>query len=136
MVARFTLLLALCLAGCGTLVEGNEQILQVITNPDGARCEIRRGGDVIAEIAATPMTVAVPRHARALEVTCARAPYPAATRVVHSAGPIGSPGHAAGGGWPGKVLDTVTLRSVRYPSLVVLDLAPRAARERPLPLGY
>ncbi len=47
----------ICLAGCASITKGTDQNGVINTNPQGARCELVREGDVLAVVDPTPGTI-------------------------------------------------------------------------------
>lgn len=124
------------LAGCGGLVDGNDQTILLISTPPGAACGVARGGAPLAAVAMTPMSVTVPTSPHPLTVTCRTTGLPPATVEVASTNGIGTFGARFAGGQMGRAIDRATLTEFRYPGTILVDVAPPGPRVGPLPLAH
>ncbi len=73
--AAAVLLGAGLLAGCGTLLEGNQQAFTVATSPPGAACVLERDGDRVGIVMETPAVVPLEKSKHDLVVTCRKRGY-------------------------------------------------------------
>ena len=62
-------------SGCATVVKGTDQSVTVITDPNGAICELERDGTTIAVINPTPGSAQVDRDKDTILVTCEQEDY-------------------------------------------------------------
>ena len=126
-----TLLVAAGLmAGCATLIDGNQQAITVTTSPPGAACTLDREGSRIGVVMETPALVPVEKSKRELVVTCRKAGYQTLAAIVRprpldlafydlvSFGPIGLVWDAAASSnytYPGEVVLPLTASSTYTP---------------------
>jgi len=72
-VCALTLLGAVALSGCATMIRGTTQPVTVVTDPPGAKCTLKAGdSDGPWSVAETPGVVEVKRGRAPLEVTCTK----------------------------------------------------------------
>lgn len=129
------LALILMLAACSSEIDGPEQIVTLITNPDGAACEVAREEEIVARVPFTPATLRISTRSRPLSITC-RAPGLAPVRqtVAASAG-LGAGGRVVLGGTAGHAFDAAVGNRFHYPQTIVVTLSPVTPPGRPLPLA-
>jgi hypothetical protein len=107
-------------AACATSPAGTSQGITLLTDPPGAACDLRRGGDLIAMTGQTPVVLQVDRSAQDIEVRCTHAGHQPVAAVIKPFRPDGSEGIAMAGP------DAPALVRPRYPSVASLRLV-RAA---------
>jgi hypothetical protein len=129
-------LLPLALAACAAITDGNEQTILIASSPTRAACDITRDGALLATIAATPMSVAIPTAREQLVVTCRAPGYPDATVAITSITPPGAFGRWIAGGEAGRAIDGALGGDFRYPGTIVVPIAPPTALPRRLPLAH
>jgi len=135
---RAVLLVSLgALPGCATIVMNAAARIEypeppwngevrIASAPAGARCQVGRDGQVLAEVEATPGTVRLERSGRTLEVRCSAPGYleaiaplrPQDDPAVFRMAPTGVIGLTA------TVISLSTARTLRYPGEVTVDLPP------------
>lgn len=120
----FAVLGAAGLAGCSTITEGPSQGLLVATDPPGARCEIRRRGDIIATIEQTPGTAVVHKSPFDITIDCARPGYFPGAAVVDSRMDNMTYGNLLIGGGIGLIVDASTGAWNQYPRTVRIRMQP------------
>jgi len=76
---------ASALSGCVTLIGGTTQRVTVVTDPPGAQCTLRAGGEGPWSVAETPGVVDVKRGRAPLEVACTKVGHLDAVERVASA---------------------------------------------------
>lgn len=54
-----SIVLALVLGGCASIIEGSRQEIEITTEPPGADCTIQREGKTIARVSPTPGTAMI-----------------------------------------------------------------------------
>lgn len=64
------LALPLALGACQTATRGSEQTMLINSDPPGAACTVRLGGQEIAEVAATPQQISFRRMRGGMQVLC------------------------------------------------------------------
>lgn len=70
-----TVVIALSLSGCATIVEGSDQTVTVTTTPSGAMCELKRDGQVVAVVNPTPGSASIDKSKHDVSVTCSKEGY-------------------------------------------------------------
>lgn len=126
------LFLALVLPGCATITTSTNQSFTVLTEPDGARCELRRGDVLVAYVNPTPGTVQIGKSSRPMQVRCIREGHASAVMEVQPEFQPMFLGNILIGGLVGVIVDTSTGAIAYYPDTVRLALAPNVP---PLPDG-
>lgn|GEM_PF-6195918 len=118
------LIAALTLPACATITTGTSHSLSVITDPPGASCALRRGGDVIGVVNPTPGTVRVDKSHRNIEIECARAGNLRGTGVAASGFQPMFLGNILIGGVIGMGVDIISAAGTTYPNTVHVALRP------------
>ncbi|MBW6398263.1 hypothetical protein KPL78_10420 [Roseomonas sp. HJA6] len=98
----------------------------VATDPPGAQCSVHRGDRVVAEVAASPGTVTLPRSYAVLEVRCRADGYletaevmrPSDDPAVFRMAPNGIIGATA------TIISAASARTMRYPGEVTIAMVP------------
>ena len=107
--------------GCATLTTGSSQTLTIVTEPAGAACLLRRGGDVIGAVNPTPGSIAVAKSHGAISVRCTRDGFLAAEQDLTATFQAATLGNVLLGGLIGIVVDAASGASATYePQLLVL----------------
>lgn len=75
---------SMLLLGCSTVVEGRDQPLTLITDPPGAKCLIKKKGQIVGVVESTPGTVTVRKSNTDLEYMCSKKGYYNAAGVIDS----------------------------------------------------
>ena len=70
--AFLVLALGALTGGCATLTRGVTQDIQIATDPTGAACELRRGEDIVDQVASTPGYVRVRKGVGRYALACRR----------------------------------------------------------------
>ena len=68
--AFLVLALGALTGGCATLTRGVTQDIQIATDPTGAACELRRGEDIVDQVASTPGYVRVRKGVGRYALAC------------------------------------------------------------------
>ena len=122
-------LLIILPSACSTVVEGSDQPMTLLTNPDGAKCTLSRDGAVISAISSTPGSVVVSKSKDEIVANCTREGYLEALETIES----GATGWSAGniafgllGGGIGLIIDSASGAMNKYPETVTIHLAPES----------
>lgn len=122
---RLLPLLALAfLPACATITTGTEHTMAVVTDPAGASCELRRGGDLIGVIARTPGTVRFGKSYRDIAVDCAHATAGRGATTVSAGFQPMFLGNILLGGVIGMGVDIVSAAGADYPNTAYVTLQP------------
>jgi len=128
MQSSFKLLLntvvAVCLAGCATIVEGTSQNIAVATSPPGSYCAFHRDGKTIATLSQTPGEVTVNKTKDDILLTCAAPGYEPASQYLHSGISMGVYGNIIAGGLTGWGIDSAMGADNEYPTTISLNMQP------------
>lgn len=120
--------MAICMAvlqsGCATIVKGDRQEIQITTDPPGAQCEVKRNGDTLAYVDATPASVSVTRNAAGIDVRCKKAGHQSSEEHLTSQFNNVTFGNILLGGLIGVVVDAGSGANYDYATNVYLKLAP------------
>lgn len=120
--------LALCGAsGCSSIVKGTDQQIVVNTDPTGARCEIRRDGQLIAVADPTPQPVTVSKSKNDLLLACSKAGYQTSQQSLPSDIEAMTLGNIVFGGVIGLAVDAGTGALNKYDANITVPLSPAAA---------
>jgi hypothetical protein len=121
-----TLVLALPLGACATVIDGTNQNIGLVTTPTGASCTLTREGIVLAQISPTPGQVEVSKSKDDIIVACEKSGHQKAeVRVVSSFGGT-TFGNILLGGVVGVVVDAASGANHKYPDSVTVILPPAA----------
>ena len=119
------LMAAIALPACSTITEGPSQAMLIATDPPGARCAVKRRGEVIATVEQTPGTVAVHKSPFDLAIECSRPGYYAGAAVADSRMDNMTYGNLIIGGAVGLIVDASTGAWNEYPRTVRIRMLPR-----------
>jgi hypothetical protein len=122
--ATFTVLCALGLSACASIVEGTSQAIMVNTNPSGADCTLNREGVAIARVSPTPGSVTIKKTKYDMSILCSKAGYQDTTFMLHSGEAGATYGNLAFGGLIGWGIDSATGADNKYDSPVNISLVP------------
>jgi hypothetical protein len=112
---------ALAAGGCATLTTGSSQTLTIVTEPAGAACLLRRGGEVIGAVNPTPGSIAVVKSHGAISVRCTRDGFREAEQGLTASFQAATLGNVLLGGLIGVVVDAASGATATYePQLLVL----------------
>lgn len=116
--------IALSSAGCASIVKGTTQPITVNTDPQGARCEIKREGAVIAVADPTPQTVQVDKDSADLMLTCTLAGHKPGQYTLVSEAEAMAAGNVVFGGVIGLAVDAGTGALNKYAANTTVVLQP------------
>jgi hypothetical protein len=122
--ARFSPLTLLIATGCATITTGTTHTVSIVTDPPGARCEVRRNAIVVGVVDATPGSVSVSKESNALAVTCAKEGYEDVRRFVLASRQGMVDGNFILGGAIGTLIDQNSGAANKYGGLPVITLMP------------
>lgn len=114
-------------AGCGSIVGGTSQEIQISSTPPGADCAIYREGLIIGRVNPTPGTATIQKSKKDLVITCTKVQCePAQTSCTSGVEPwsIGNILFGLIGGPIGLIIDHSTGAVNKYESPVNVTLAP------------
>lgn len=111
----------LFLSGCASIIHGDHEQVEVNTNPPGAHCVLKnsKGRWVVNH---TPQVVKVHRASAQLDVTCDKAGYRTAHKLVGSSVSGVAAGNVFAGGFIGAGVDAADGAAFEYPSQVNVTL--------------
>jgi hypothetical protein len=121
--------------GCATVVSGTTQTIGVNTDPEGADCQFRRKGVLVARVNPTPGTMQVGKDYESVSVLCAKEGFDDTTGVIGSEFQAMTLGNILLGGVIGVVVDAASGAMMKYPESVTFKLVPKmfdseAARDK------
>lgn len=114
---------AIATAGCATVAAGTTQDIRIVSDPQGAQCQITRDGAVIAS-ATTPALINVPRSKRDMTATCKVAGMDDVTETIPSYLQGGTVGNIIAGGLIGIAVDAASGANNNYLELTIVVFAP------------
>lgn len=117
-------LLALAMPGCATITTGTSHSLTIITEPEGAICELHRSGEIIGVVNPTPGTVRISKSSRDIEVRCRRHGLADANVTLSPDFQAMTLGNILIGGVVGVVVDAASGAVGRYPTSITIRMAP------------
>ena len=126
-------LVAVCLSGCASIVEGTSQEILVNTNPVGASCDFVREGNVIAKVTNTPGGVTIKKTKHDITLKCNKEGYQEATYLNHSGADGATFGNIILGGGIGWAIDSASGSDNKYTGEVNVSLVPVIAAAPPAP---
>ena len=112
------------IAGCATIIEGDDQAIDVSSNPTGAACELTRQGERVGVVNPTPGSVFVERSKHDIHVACDKEGYETGQDVLVSGFEGWTVGNIVFGGPIGLVVDASSGAINQYPASVVVTLPP------------
>jgi hypothetical protein len=115
-------LLAFCVSGCSTIVEGQSQLLSINTTPPGATCVLTRHGETIGSVTPTPGNINVEKTKYDITVTCDMDGYDQATLIDKSGAAGATFGNIILGGGIGWAIDSATGSDNKYDTPVTVTL--------------
>ncbi|MGH1417349.1 MAG: hypothetical protein ACRBCJ_00655 [Hyphomicrobiaceae bacterium] len=107
--------LVLLCSGCATIVEGTDQVVAIKSNPDGAKCDLRRDGQALATVEKTPEHVTVSKSKNDIHVTCNKDGIGETTAVLRSSINPMVGGNLLIGGVIGGAVDAASGAMNEYP---------------------
>ena len=124
---RSTLVAAMALGGCASIIEGTSQEILVNTNPPGASCTLLREGQPIGTINPTPGSVLIKKTKYDMTIVCDRPGFAQATYINHSGAAGATVGNIVLGGGIGWAIDSASGSDNKYDSPVNLTMVPQTA---------
>ena len=123
--SKFLMVFSLvCLSGCASIVEGDEQLVSVQTKPAGAKCTLKNNeGTFLSN--KTPSEVSVDTTCGNMHVTCEKEGYKPTKQVVEDSHRSIVWGNILIGGLVGYLVDRQTGAACEYPKTVLVDLEKR-----------
>jgi hypothetical protein len=115
---------AALLSGCATVVKGSSQTLTIITDPEGASCELKREGESIGVVDPTPGSVEVAKDKDEIDVTCKKKGFKESNTYLSSTFQTWTVGNLLIGGLIGLAIDASSGAITQYPSEISLKLTP------------
>jgi PEGA domain len=114
--------LAFCVSGCSTIVEGKSQLLSINTTPPGATCVLTRNGETIGSVTPTPGNINVEKTKHDITVTCDKDGYEQTTLINKSGSAGATFGNIILGGGIGWAIDSATGSDNKYDTPVTVTL--------------
>lgn len=118
----------LWLANCATIVEGTDQTVTVLTVPEGASCELTRGGGLLGIVNPTPDSINLDKANDSVKVACNKAVYRGGVGVMSSQFQGMTFGNLIFGGIIGVAVDAGSGAMNEYPPAITVSLAPVSFR--------
>ena len=115
-----TILFAVSLTGCATLLTDDHQTISIKSDPPGATCVVRQGGADVGTIPFTPGTVYVGKSRHDIGIDCSRAGYYNGAAVLQPAFQDWTWGNILYGGSIGVLVDTSSGAINEYPRAVTV----------------
>ncbi len=109
-------LLASPLVGCATIIKGSSQTLSLNTSPAGAKCELKRNGELLGYINPTPGTINVSKSKRDIDYLCELGGYDRAAGIISSSFQGWTLGNVIFGGVIGVGIDAASGSMTEYNS--------------------
>lgn len=117
------------LGACSTIVEGSDQSIAIVTEPDSAQCVFSRDGNTVGAVGRTPGSTVVTKSKDDITVTCKREGFMETSEVVES----GTSGWSVGniifgilGGGIGLIVDSASGAMNKYPETIHVALVPES----------
>ncbi len=128
----FVFLSALMLPACATITTGTNHSLSVVTDPPGAACELRRGGDVVGIVNPTPGTVRIDKSYRDISIECNRPGNVRGSTTVSAGFQPMFVGNLLIGGLIGMGVDIISAAGATYPNTAYVILQRGDALDPPI----
>jgi len=116
----------ICCTGCATVLSGTHQVIRVETDPDGARCELVRQGQIVAVIESTTGSVDVEKTKDDLGVWCKKPGFGESKGWAESGSEGATVGNILISGLVGWGIDSALGADNKYPELVTVNLVAQA----------
>lgn len=115
---------ALCLTGCSTIVNGNNQNVNVNTGTvTGADCHAVGGSkNAVNKTFQTPADIRFPRSSKTIEITCDKVGYASASQTISGKVEGSTAGNLVMGGPIGLGVDGLTGAIYKYPDSVTIEM--------------
>ena len=117
------------MSACSTIVEGSDQSITIVTEPNGAQCILSRDGNTVGAVGRTPGSTVVTKSKDDMTVTCERESFMETSEIVES----GTSGWSAGnilfgllGGGIGLIVDSASGAMNEYPEMIHVALVPES----------
>lgn len=123
-----TVVPALLLTSCASIIEGSTQEITVNSSPPGANCAFMRDGQHVAEISKSPGSAVVKKTGADITVDCTKPGYQEATAIDHSDVAAATFGNIILGGLVGIIIDAVDGSIHKYDPVVSVTLPPAPAQ--------
>jgi hypothetical protein len=120
------------LSGCATLVSDDHQSIVVTSDPVGATCQVRQGGNFVGTVVSTPGTVFVGKSRHDIAIDCTRPGYFPGAAVLEPRFQDWTFGNILYGGSIGLLVDTSSGAINEYPHWVSVMMKRRGPRVEPL----
>lgn len=111
--------------GCATIVSGKSQTITINSNPQGARCEVTRGGRIIAVVDKTPGSIYIEKTKEDLNITCKKEGYEDSQGFAESGTDTALFGNLIIGGLIGAGVDWASGAHNKYPEYITVNLVPK-----------
>jgi hypothetical protein len=109
---------------CASVFSGTTQNTAIDSNPQGARCEIKRNGEVIASVDKTPGNVSFKKTKADAVATCTKDGYLDAQQPLPSGVEPSTYVNIVFGGLVGWGIDAASGAMNKYPEKVIINLSP------------
>jgi hypothetical protein len=107
--------------GCATITSGTTQAINVDSDPQGAECNLMRGGQQLAAVT-TPAPVTIKRDPQTIHVRCKKDGFEDSLVVMNSRYETRSAGNILLGGVVGMMVDASSGASSKYDPYVMVQM--------------
>jgi hypothetical protein len=114
----FAMILLAGLPGCATIASDDHQSIVVTSEPPGATCQVREGGDIVTVVNETPGTILVGKSRHDIAIDCQKAGYYPGAAVLQPHFQDWTFGNILYGGTVGVAVDASTGAMNEYPRWV------------------
>ncbi|MCS6893277.1 MAG: hypothetical protein NZO16_01710 [Deltaproteobacteria bacterium] len=120
---------ALTMFGCATIISGKSQTITINSNPQGARCEVMRGGRIIAVVDKTPGAIYIEKTKEDLNILCKKEGYEDSQGFAESGTDTALFGNLIIGGLVGAGVDWASGAHNKYPEYITVNLVPKTGNK-------
>ena len=129
--SAFVVALAVVLPGCATVTTDDHQSIVVTSDPLGATCRVREGGETVAVVNETPGTILVGKSRHDIGIDCTRPGYYPGAAVLEPHFQGWTFGNILYGGALGVIVDASSGAINEYPHWVKVLMKPLSSRAEP-----
>ncbi len=122
---KTVLIFSILLGGCSSIIEGTSQEIVINTTPEGAKCQLKREGIVIASVEETPGGVTIKKTKHDILIECTKKRYEKATYMNKSEAAGATVGNVLAGGLIGWGIDSASGADNKYTSPVNISLSKK-----------
>jgi len=112
-------------SACSSITAGSIQSVTINTDPQGAKCQIKREGIVVGYVNPTPNSVTVEKSKYDLSILCTKDGYEPSAQMLPSKLEDMTFGNVLFGGLIGVGVDAATGAINEYPNMITIPLTPQ-----------